>query len=244
VASRPEPRARDAGVALDSTFRRHWSWRRRLEVTVLGWAIALVLRLLYATLRVRWSDPADIAGRHARGERFVFAVWHDGLLLLPLVLGHVPGRYRPRVLLSWHRDAEIAAQAARRFGVGAIRGSSTRGGIGALRGLLEAYRAGDDIVMVPDGPRGPRHEAKPGIVQVARGVGTTIVPLAIAAAPCRRLRSWDRLQIPLPFARVAFRVGAPVPAGDVDDVAGGRRVQGALDATVAEAERMLEPVTA
>src|SRR5262245_24355001 len=126
--------AREGAPAQDSAFRRRWTWRTRLRVLVLGRLLGLVLALLYRTLQVRWAAEA-VAGRQARGERFVFACWHAHLVLLPIVLRRVPERFRPRVLLSWHRDAEIGAQAARRYGVGVIRGSSTRGGVGALRGL-------------------------------------------------------------------------------------------------------------
>src|SRR5262245_37865879 len=99
--------AREGAAAQDSGFRRRWTWRTRLRVLVLGRLLGLVLALLYRTLRVRWSAADDVVGRHARGEQFVFACWHEHLVLLPIVLRRVPERFRPRVLLSWHRDAEI-----------------------------------------------------------------------------------------------------------------------------------------
>jgi len=236
VADAAEAGGSDA--ALDSSFRRRWTWRTRARVTVFGWLIWLVVRLLYATFRVRWADEGDMVGRRARGERFILAAWHDGLILLPLVMLHVPTPWRPRVLISWHRDAEIAAQAARRFGVHFVRGSSTRGAIGALRALIASHRAGEDVVVVPDGPRGPRQEAKVGVVQLAQVTGARIVPIALAAAPCRRLGSWDRMQVPLPFARVAIRLGTPVEvsARDAGSLA---RLQAAMDANVAAASAMV-----
>ena len=225
-------------AALGSSFRRRWTWRTRARVTVLGWLIWVVLRLLYATFRVRWVDEGDMVGRRARGERFILASWHDGLVMLPLVVLHVPTSWRPRVLISWHRDAEIGAQAARRFGVHFVRGSSTRGALGAVRALITSHRAGEDVVVVPDGPRGPRHEAKAGVVQLGRATGASIIPIALAAAPCRRLGSWDRMQVPLPFARVAIRLGAPVDvsARDAGSLA---RLQAAMDATVVAAAAMV-----
>src|SRR5262245_62826862 len=114
-AHRPSPR--DTAAARDSSFRRHWTWRDRLLVAVAGWAIATVLRLIYATLRVRCVDPYGVLRDHAAGSRVVWATWHDGIALLPLMVVRVNRRLRPRVVLSWHRDAEIAAQAVRRFGV-------------------------------------------------------------------------------------------------------------------------------
>jgi lysophospholipid acyltransferase (LPLAT)-like uncharacterized protein len=226
--------ARDDAQARDSPFRRRWTWRTRAQVAVAGAALGVLMRLLYATLRVRTSDAGDTLARHAAGERFVFGAWHDTLLLLPLVQVRLPGRFRPRVMLSWHRDAEIGAQAARRFGVQAIRGSSTRGRVGAIRGLLEAHRAGEDLLIIPDGPRGPRHVAKDGIVQLARATGARIVPVAFAAAPARRLGSWDRMQVPVPFARVAIHFGAPLA---VSDDAAAARVTAALDEAARAAAR-------
>ena len=147
---------------------------------------------------------------------------------------------RPRVALSWHRDAEIAAQAVRRFGVAVTRGSAARGWVGAVRGLLEANARGEDLVVVPDGPRGPRHEAKEGVVQLARATRLPVVAIGIAAAPSRRLRSWDRLQVPKPFARVALVLGAPVPVGRSGAADALAAVQRALEMTASEAAALVE----
>lgn len=232
--------ARDAARARDSPFRRHWTRRDRLVVGLAGWLIATVLRLVYATLRVRFVDPHDVIGAHGRGERVVWATWHDGIVLLPLMVVRVSRALRPRVALSWHRDAEIAAQAVRRFGVAVTRGSAARGWVGAVRGLLEANARGEDLVVVPDGPRGPRHEAKEGVVQLARATRLPVVAIGIAAAPSHRLRSWDRLQVPRPFARVALVLGAPIPVGR-DGAAGAlAAVQRALETTASDAAALVE----
>jgi lysophospholipid acyltransferase (LPLAT)-like uncharacterized protein len=92
--------------------------------------------------------------------------------------------------------------------------------------------------MVPDGPRAPRRQAKPGVVQLARATGATVVPLALAAAPVRRLGSWDRMTVPMPFARVVLRAGVPVEVGD--DVEAARlRLEAALAAVNDAVERDL-----
>lgn len=75
---------------------------------------------------------------------------------------------------------------------------------------LEARRRGEDIVIAPDGPRGPRRRAKEGVVQLARATGLPVVAVGLAAEPVRRLGSWDRLQLPRPFARAVVVLGAPV----------------------------------
>jgi lysophospholipid acyltransferase (LPLAT)-like uncharacterized protein len=232
------PSPRDTADARDSPFRRHWTWRDRLLVGLAGWAIATALRLVYATLRVRCADPHGVLRAHAAGERVVWATWHDGIVLLPLMVVRVNRRLRPRVVLSWHRDAEIAAQAVRRFGVAVSRGSATRGWTGAVRGLLAAHARGEDLVVVPDGPRGPRHEAKEGVVQLARATRLSVVAIGIATAPVRRLRTWDRLQIPRPFGRVALVLSAPIPVARGESARSLAAVQSALEATAAEAAAM------
>jgi lysophospholipid acyltransferase (LPLAT)-like uncharacterized protein len=201
--------ARDGAAPGDSPFRRRWTWRTRAWVVLAGWVIALVLRLVYRTLRVRLVDHSGLGDR-GDGPPIIGAFWHDGILLAPLLVSKL-GWPRPvTVMLSWHRDAEIAAQAMRRLGIGAVRGSATRGRLGGLRGLVAACRRGEDVVIVPDGPRGPRHQAKEGAAQLARATGLVVLAVGTAAHPARRLASWDRLQVPWPFARAAIVLAPPV----------------------------------
>lgn len=231
--------AREAARAVDSSFRRSWTWWDRLSVAVGGVVIAAVLRAIYRTLRIEVADPAGVLAAHARGERVVWATWHEGIFLLPLMVWKVDPRLRPRVMLSWHRDGEMAAQAARRFGVQSIRGSSTRGWLGALRGLLDANARGEDLVVVPDGPRGPRREAKEGVVQLARATGLPVVGIGIAAGAGHRFGTWDRLLLPRPFTRAALVLSPPVavPRDDRGDAL--VAVQAALDAATAAAAGMV-----
>jgi hypothetical protein len=90
------------------------------------------------------------------------------------------------------------------------RGSSSRGGPGALRHLLRLLAGGTTVALLVDGPRGPVRRAKNGIVSIARLSDTPIQPVAFAARPALRLGSWDRSLIPLPFARVVCAYGEPV----------------------------------
>jgi hypothetical protein len=221
--------------AEDSAFRRRWTWRTRLFVALTAWALALVLRLLYLTLRVELVDPADVLGRRRRGERMLVAFWHEGVPLVPLLVARLGWPDRPVVLLSWHSDGEIAARALRRLGIDSVRGSSTRGWVGGLRGLLQSHARGRDLVIVPDGPRGPRRRAKEGVVQVARATGLSVVTVGAAAWPARRLRkSWDRMQLPRPFSRVALVMSEPLKVARRADAA---TMRAAHSAVVAALER-------
>lgn len=229
----PADVARDGARPVDSPFRRRWTWRTRAWVALAGWVIALVLRLLYLTLRVRLIDRGDVVGRRRRGEQVLAAFWHDGIVLLPLMVTRLRWPGTANVMLSWHRDAEVAAQAMRRLGIRTVRGSDTRGWLGGLRGLLAARARGEDLVIVPDGPRGPRHEAKDGVIQLARATRLPLIVIGAAAWPARRLGSWDRMQLPRPFARAVLVMSAvELPA---DKGAAHAALEAALGAANAEA---------
>jgi lysophospholipid acyltransferase (LPLAT)-like uncharacterized protein len=84
--------------------------------------------------------------------------------------------------------------------------------------------------MVPDGPRGPARRLHAGIVALAAATGAPIVPVGIAARPARRLHSWDRFMIPIPFARCAVVFGGLVEVKRHDDREEARaRVERALE---------------
>jgi len=225
--------ARDGARAEDSAFRRHWTWRARLWVTLAGFLVALALRLLYRTLRIDLVDGGWLE-RRRRGGPILGVFWHDGIVLLPLLVTRARWPGTVNVMLSWHRDGEIAAQAVQRLGIHVVRGSETRGRLGALRGLLAAGGRGEDLAIAPDGPRGPRHEAKEGALQLARATGLPLVAIGAAARPARRLGSWDRLQLPRPFARVAL-VMSPALELPADKAAGVAALEAALARANAEA---------
>lgn len=160
---------------------------------------------LFSTVRLRRTNPEAYLRFRRRGEPVIFVFWHDQLL--PLVWVH--RNEGIVVLVSEHADGEYISRIIGRHGFGTARGSSTRGGARALRSLVTAAREGRDLALTPDGPRGPRHRFKPGALVAARLTGLPLVPIAVAAAPAWRLRSWDRFLVPRPFSTVAVRWGEP-----------------------------------
>jgi lysophospholipid acyltransferase (LPLAT)-like uncharacterized protein len=172
------------------------------------------LRLLAKTVRIEYLHGEELFGRWARGEQLIVAFWHNRVVMMP-----IPSRGRKLCIMnSQSRDGEIATRALARWGIRSVRGSATRGGAAGFMRLVNAYRAGYDLAVVPDGPRGPRYVVKPGVIHLARVTGAPIVPVTYAASRIRQLRSWDRLIIPLPFSRVLYVIGEPlrVPR-DADD---------------------------
>ena len=202
---------------------------------------ALAVRGLALTLRSTLIHAEAVETVWRDREPTIYALWHGRLLLGPWVsarFGHRRGPRPIRVLVSHSRDGEMLARFAARFGMDVVRGSSSRGGAGALRALVSALREGDDVVIAPDGPRGPREVVQAGLATLAAISGAPVVPLAIGARPARRLSSWDALLVPAPFARCAAAVGAPVRITDDEDREHAReRLQRALEATTDTADR-------
>jgi len=179
--------------------------------------VSAALCVLRWTVRIRYRNADDLLARWARGEQVIIAFWHNRAVMMPVAY-HGRGR-KLCIMNSQHRDGEIATRALARWGIRSVRGSATRGGAGGFLQLVNAYRDGYDLAVVPDGPRGPRYAVKRGVIHLARATGAPLFPVTYAATRTRRLRSWDRLIIPLPFARVLFVVGEPlrVPRHTTDD---------------------------
>ena len=204
---------------------------------------ALGVSALGATLSVRASG-IDVLRPLWRARRpLIYAVWHGRILIVPWLnarLRRREGARRVRVLASRSRDGQLMAEFARRFGLDVVRGSSSRGGPQALRELVRAVRAGEDVAMVPDGPRGPAHRAQGGIVALAAATGALIVPLGVAARPAHRLASWDRFLVPTPFARCAVVVGPLIEVKRHDDREDARlRVERALQEATDAADALV-----
>jgi lysophospholipid acyltransferase (LPLAT)-like uncharacterized protein len=170
-----------------------------------GAAGAALVSGLLATTRVERIDVENLARFRRRGAPVIFVFWHGNLL--PLV--HYHRNEGIVVLVSEHSDGEHIARVLARRGFGTVRGSSTRGGARGLRALVRAARAGKDLALTPDGPRGPRGEFKPGALQAARMTGHPVIPLAVDASSAWTLSSWDRFTVPKPLATVRIQYLPP-----------------------------------
>jgi len=145
---------------------------------------AVLIRGLGRSMRCETRGHEAVDALYREGRHIVLAFWHAQQLMIPI-------GYRgtgSHVLISRHGDGEIIARIIARFGHEAVRGSSTRGGAGALRALIKLGRSGRDVVVTPDGPKGPRHVAKLGVIQLAKVTGLPIVPLAFACSKKNSLR--------------------------------------------------------
>lgn len=137
----------------------------------------------------------------------VYAFWHGRLLLMPMICP--PGR-KMHVLISTHRDGEMIARTMHHFGFGTVRGSSTRGGITAGMNAVKALQSGENVSITPDGPKGPIMQVQEGIITIAELAGLPIIPVTYASSRHKRMRTWDRFMVAMPFGTIYYKMGAPM----------------------------------
>ena len=198
------------------------------------WLIAVayhLLRVWTRTLRFQIDDRAAVVGTPPN-ERYIGALWHNRLLLLPHVLRtYLPNR-KGAALISASRDGDLLADLVKRFGYDVVRGSSSRRGAAAMLQLADVIRGGRDAVITPDGPRGPAYRIGGGIVFLAQKSGAAVVPINMEYESYWRLKSWDRFVLPRPFSNVRVIFGAPhhvQPTGNDEEFESERlRLQNAM----------------
>ncbi len=172
----------------------------------LAWLVGLYARFAYATTRWRLLG-AEHMEPHVRGEPVIVAFWHERQALMPMlwVLARRQGsRARVHVLASRHRDGRFVHAIMRRFDIEGVSGSTTHGGAASLRNLCNLLAAGDHIAITPDGPRGPRRQAAPGVAQIAALARVPVLPCAAQSTRRLCLSTWDRMVLPLPFGRAVI----------------------------------------
>jgi lysophospholipid acyltransferase (LPLAT)-like uncharacterized protein len=188
---------------------------QRFKAHIIGWAGYFAISLICRTVRWRSEGNEHLEEIYRSGQRAIFTFWHGRIF---------PATYYWRnrgivVMTSMNLDGEAIAQCIQRFGYGAARGSSSRGGLRALAQLSRDIQQGRDAAFTIDGPRGPRYVAKQGPVLLARKSGAAILCFHISMKRRIQLKSWDEFQIPLPFT-TAIVLSAPpiwVPSDATED---------------------------
>jgi lysophospholipid acyltransferase (LPLAT)-like uncharacterized protein len=181
------------------------SWPARVLIA-LGFGL---YRLWARTLRLQVEDPHGVVA-FVRDQPVIFAIWHNRLLMLPRVFDPSFPTRQSYGLISASRDGDLIARFIESSGYGTIRGSSSRKGVIALRQLVDTLAADGNVLVTPDGPRGPVYHASQGIVFLAQKSGAPVVPIHMEYSSCWRLKSWDRFVVPWPFAKLRAIFGAPL----------------------------------
>ncbi|MHA3770966.1 lysophospholipid acyltransferase family protein [Verrucomicrobiota bacterium sgz303538] len=172
---------------------------------LLSWLVATLMRTLGRTLRIEVCDQAGYFDKQ-RNRPFIIAAWHNRILVLPYAFEKLrPKHLRPlSVLTSASRDGGLLAAVVGHFKIGAVRGSSSRRGALALRELTATLEQDTDVIITPDGPRGPVYTLGQGIVFLAQKTGLPVMRVHVEYTRFWELKSWDRFRIPKPFSRVGI----------------------------------------
>lgn len=204
-------------MAATKPFRLPWYKRLLTQPwfqSVLAFLIAQLLRLFWLTFRINRQIHAD-AYPYLNGDAAaIFCFWHGRMILLPFFM---PKGRNMQVLISQHRDGELIAKLIAHFGIGSIRGSSSKGARGATKMMQQLLHEGSNVSITPDGPRGPAFQASRGAAYLAKHTAAPLIPVTFSASHYTSLRSWDRFIIPHPFSRIQLHIGAPIPVAKDSD---------------------------
>jgi lysophospholipid acyltransferase (LPLAT)-like uncharacterized protein len=177
------------------------------QLRVLAFILAAVISLWSRTFKVRFVNRETPERLTAEGQSVIYAFWHGSLFLLP----STHRKSGVVIMVSESRDGEVMAGLLKYFGFGVTRGSSKRKGDRGLLGLIRALRNGRSVAIAVDGPRGPLHKVKDGVVFLAGREQAPIIPVVTGAKRFRVLEgTWEKLVVPAPFTEGIVLYGDPI----------------------------------
>jgi len=182
------------------------SFFRDLRQSAMGILGRAILWLWAKSSRIEVLGEEEYRKLKEKGKPVIFLVWHGRILIVPYLFrgrGIMP-------LISPSRDGEIVAQITSRWGYKILRGSSSHSIIRAWNEMKKELLRGGELIIVPDGPRGPDRELKPGCLKLAQETGAYLVPFTFSAARKKILASWDKFLLSYPFTRVVAIYGPPL----------------------------------
>lgn len=168
---------------------------------MIAWVGASLLRSIGASVRLEVDDRCGLS----KGEvdrPVIWLFWHNRVLLMPYVYKKLGRTRLGTVLTSPSGDGEIIARIVKRFGFDAVRGSSNKRPAAALRELARCLKAGSDVAITPDGPRGPRYCVQPGAIKLAQLSGCPLMAVHVQYRASWAMKTWDGFLIPRPFTQV------------------------------------------
>lgn len=175
--------------------------KQATKAKLISYVGASLMKLICFTLRFRIHDPSGFLELPPT-VRMTGIFWHNRLFVIPWFFKKYMHPRKAVALTSASKDGEIVAAFLARFGIGSVRGSSSRRGVAAMLEMKRAAEAGHDVAITPDGPRGPRYQLNPGVITLAQKADIAVLPISVFYSRYWQLKSWDAFQIPKPFARV------------------------------------------
>jgi hypothetical protein len=175
----------------------------KIRWSVIGFLGKIILWLWAKSCRMILLGQQEYQDLRKAGKPVIFLVWHGRIFLVPFFFrrrGIAP-------LVSPSRDGEIAAQIMARWGYRIIRGSSSHAMVRAWNQMKKELQGGGEVIIVPDGPRGPNRKMKLGGLRLAQETGAYLVPFTFSASKRKELRSWDQFLMFYPFSKVVTIYG-------------------------------------
>jgi len=193
--------------------------RKKPSLKHLFGSIAIYLYLIFVglTKRIIAKFPKKYLELKEQNKPCIYALWHNQQAFIVYLTSRFEKKRRICSLVSLSSDGEYIARAMHKFGIKAMRGSTSKGGFFALRRLIDIAQAGYSLAITPDGPRGPIYTIQPGIIFLAQKTGLPIVPVACKMTNKLITGSWDKLEAPLPFGKCAYLYGDPIYLSRSDD---------------------------
>jgi lysophospholipid acyltransferase (LPLAT)-like uncharacterized protein len=209
-----------------------YSFIQRIAIRLIGMILYVLVAIIGKTIRFEIEGAEYLDEIEKDGKLPIYGFWHDRIFL-----GTYYFRHRGIVVMSSQSyDSEYVARFIQRFGYGIVKGSSTRGGVGGLVGMIRVMRDGLPTGFTLDGPKGPRYIAKPGAVLLAKKTQNPLLPFIVEAKKFWQIGSWDQLHIPKPFSRAKVFISDPIyifPDSDEKELENKRlELQNALDELV------------
>ena len=195
-------------ILQDTRQPNDFTWSQRIKFGLAGFAAGGLLKLLFRTCRVNLINPQVQQHYLDQGRPCLGVTWHRGALFSVYYIGV----YEPAMMVSRSRDGEYLSRFLAACGCRPVRGSSSQGGARALVEMIHLLRNDSRMAAtVADGPRGPRYQAKPGMVLLASRTGLPLLPAMWSTDRAWIFKkAWDRTMLPKPFARIHLMFGEPL----------------------------------
>ncbi len=185
--------------------------KKYFKINILPYILYFLVKFIYFTNKKVFHHF-----RIKSDESFVFVAWHGDLLAQPSNYFKFRPKGTVKAIISHNKDGEIIAKIYALLGVGLIRGSSSKGAAKALISTIKEIKAGSDVALTPDGPRGPRFSIAPGVIAIAQKSKSRIIVLNSKPSKYWQFNSWDKFVLPKPFGKIDFYLSEPFSIEDLN----------------------------
>ncbi len=174
----------------------------------------LIIKILSSSLNIKYINREKVEESIKAGDKIIFAFWHQRQFFL--VNPH--SGFRLALMTSLSKDGELQTAILSKFGYRCIRGSSSKGGVSALKAMVRIVREGYNVALAVDGPKGPIYEVKDGILFLAKMTKAVIIPVSASSKSFVFKKAWDRYMLPIPFSKAVIIYGEPITISEKDEI--------------------------